>query len=838
MWFFLVVALCEAEGGIEPPNRGFADLGLTTWLPRRTDANGNRFAAIVSGGARRLPCFPAPLKWIYFVSCQTCAIQKSPRDVSRAVQTKGKKATGAGAATLSFKLLWRMVGWQTYSSPASPLSHVLISLHRYHLLEDAWRDGVQDWCRAASSHVLGGGRAWIVTLGEGHANWIKRRLLRAGVSLFGVQFLDARSLRHELGLRAGLQSPIFGRESLELLLRARALESADHEPQAVAVARHPGACLAALDDLTASAWLDDCDQLAEILSPSLCDWLPQLDNTGSWLPHIDRGLVKSYDPRARPGKQKDGKDKRDPKDAAAETRHPPQPSLSICVFGWDASFWPLLNLLVAAARAADSAYLYLPLPRGTAENIQHAWLDTLAEIFVEEFEDCASSGFESAQAIMADRLEGTDLDTSFGDPPAEPTLLVGADGADTVHLVTDFAAHWLLESPTPTPADDAPANGAANLDDSARLVILCPCRNASAVAVVRALGEAGIAVEDELGELPEPALPIQIQRALLDYLLNDAGMDPLLTLIELLNEHGVRRTSRAGDLMSRVFPLDPTEVRRVLHSAFSDVQHHSSRVLSQGGAFRRAGVSGPLHALITHLEPWPEKLPWLDALERWERCLAGFGLETDTLEPLWSQLHKLPITEPLPSATFFQYLGGILGAVPARRSPEGSHRFARVVVTTLEGAIGQVWGGVVFLDSTEGDWPLYPAENPFLDDAERGRLNTRRSESNLDGDGQARGHLLTSSELAQLEQFRFLEILENCSGPLAFAGAARDPAEPNKELYPNEWALRCLVESRSGTTAEDGDQRLLDRWRQAVQAVHARSRQAQESRAQPPPGGV
>ena len=25
----------EAEGGIEPPNRGFADLGLTTWLPRR-----------------------------------------------------------------------------------------------------------------------------------------------------------------------------------------------------------------------------------------------------------------------------------------------------------------------------------------------------------------------------------------------------------------------------------------------------------------------------------------------------------------------------------------------------------------------------------------------------------------------------------------------------------------------------------------------------------------------------------------------------------------------------------------------------------------------------------
>ena len=29
----------EAEGGIEPPNRGFADLGLTTWLPRRIAAS-------------------------------------------------------------------------------------------------------------------------------------------------------------------------------------------------------------------------------------------------------------------------------------------------------------------------------------------------------------------------------------------------------------------------------------------------------------------------------------------------------------------------------------------------------------------------------------------------------------------------------------------------------------------------------------------------------------------------------------------------------------------------------------------------------------------------------
>src|SRR4051794_14628941 len=30
-----VTVLLEARGGIEPPNKGFADLCLTTWLPRQ-----------------------------------------------------------------------------------------------------------------------------------------------------------------------------------------------------------------------------------------------------------------------------------------------------------------------------------------------------------------------------------------------------------------------------------------------------------------------------------------------------------------------------------------------------------------------------------------------------------------------------------------------------------------------------------------------------------------------------------------------------------------------------------------------------------------------------------
>ena len=225
------------------------------------------------------------------------------------------------------------------------------------------------------------------------------------------------------------------------------------------------------------------------------------------------------------------------------------------------------------------------------------------------------------------------------------------------------------------------------------------------------------------------------------------------------------------------------------------MQHHSVRVLSEAAGFLRTGIARPLRDLIVHLGEWPEALPWTDALQRWESCLNGFGLTTEVLEPLWSRLAELPIAEPVPSAAFFQYLGGILACgVPAQRAAGATHRFARVVVTTLEGAVGQTWGGVLFLDSNEGAWPIYPPENPFLDDAARRRLNEQRAGADPDAPNRHRHHLLSSSDFAQLEHFRFLEVLENCTGPLAFAGVSRDPAELTKEHLPNEWALRCLVE--------------------------------------------
>ena len=654
----------------------------------------------------------------------------------------------------------------------------MISLHAYQRIEDAWADGVAEWCRATTPFVLGGGRAWLVTVSDGQANWIRQRLLSEGISLFGVQFLDSRALRRELCLRAGLPAPTLGQETLQFLLRLHAINASAAGAEWSAVARHPEACLAALDDFAAAGWLDEIGAVDDVLPPSLDGWLPQLRATHSWTPGVDQRLAELF--------------------STPEAGRTP---LSVCVFGWDANAWNRFDLLTAAVRAAGSAYLYLPLPRGTSEAIQQSWLEACEARFGVERTDCEDSGFVSEQATLADRLEGADLDGGTDALP-EPALLTGVEADDTVVLVRDHVARWLAE-PTENPGD--------------RLAILCPGRTPAAIALVRALVDAKIAVEDELGEVPQPALAVQIQRAVLDYHLDRAGLEGLLALVELLNEHAATWDDRSARVLREVCPLDAVEVRRALHGAFAEVQHHGARQLSGTASFARTAVAKPLRRLIEHLGEWPEFVPWHEALTRWQDTLDGLGLTTELLEPLWSRLAALPVPEPVPSAAFFHHLGTILGGLPVRRDPEASHRFARVVVTTLEGAAGQTWGGAVLLDSHEGAWPLYPPENPFLSDATRTFLNARRAEADPAEPGAFRGHLLTASDRAQLEHFHFLEVLQNCRGPLAFAAASGDPAEPNKEFYPNEWVLRCLVEAGR---ASAGEGTLLDRWRRTIRRTH------------------
>ena len=355
-----------------------------------------------------------------------------------------------------------------------------------------------------------------------------------------------------------------------------------------------------MDDFAAAGWLEEGTALfAETLPAALHRWLPLVRATGSWASSVDRQL------------------------GAAPT---PDLPLSLCVFGWDAACWPVFDLLVAAAKSATQAEIYAPLPRGTSETIQQHWLDALEASFGTSFDPCEASDFVSAQSVLASRLEGTDLATEPGaPPPTAPELLAGHDTGDMAALACDFVARWLATQPAGKVGLDA-------ADGGQRLVLLCPQRDASSVGVVKALATAGIAVEDEIGEQPEPSLSIQIQRAILAYHQAEGDVQALLALIELLNEHAAAMGAEPPGLLSRLYPLDPVEIRRALYGAFADLQHHSARVLGEAASLGRSAVARPLRELLDALGTWPEKLPWRDILRRWEACLDSLALTTEVLE--------------------------------------------------------------------------------------------------------------------------------------------------------------------------------------------------------------
>ncbi len=667
----------------------------------------------------------------------------------------------------------------------------------YSAIEDAWNAAVPEWCRSANDRVLAGGEAWLLTANAGQQQWIKARCLRAGVPLVGVRLPDASQLRRLLCARFGVEPPAFGSDSHDFLLSLWAQAVVGQPGTAAAadaenIGRHPAGWRAALEHLDAAGWLDESRAADEsgivarnALPPLLLEWLPALRATGSWVPAIDRKLCARAAASAG---------------SAAKAGVKP---LSVLAIGWDALCWARRDLFVAALRAAApvSAEVLLPAPRGIghAEAVAQDWIEAIAAGHgaEEEIRVCPSSAQRPPRhATLVERLESVDLGSPDEAEAADsrPAMLVGSDWTDQIALAEEWIARWLLET-----ADDA----------AARLCVLFPTRGPLSAAFLRAASRAGLAVEDNLGERPEAPLPVQIARAILDYHLDETGIEPLLTLVGLLNDCPACWIRDPHDFG---LPLEPVALRRALADAFIELQHRSARLLADGSGFARSTQAGPLGRLIKFLDRWPESLPWAEARARWEDCLRAFKLEAAELLPTWSRLAALlPDAEPVPVRAFFEYVRNLLGGIGALPRPAAEHRpFARVFVTTLSGAVGQTWQAALFMDSNEGVWPQPHTENPCLDDRLRSTLNARRDGANAPRPG----HLLTSADRSSQEQANFYEILESCTGPVAFASVRRAPDDATHDAHPNEWSLRCWVESASA--AERRADHWLERWRRAA----------------------
>lgn len=646
-------------------------------------------------------------------------------------------------------------------------------LVQYRVIEDALEEGLSQWLQSAAQKSFQGNSIWCVVPSYHMAGWLRQRMLQNGKSLFGIDFLDMAELRSRLASRLNLERRGLGRESLELLLRIEAMKRNSHGARSVAI--DPSDCLRALDDLGRAGWTGSETPLGEIPSPAR-QWVSVLEKSDAWTPALDRELLAKAHRRSR-----------------EETN-----SLSLCFVGWDASALRDWRLVRAAISCANDLEFYVPSPRILEEDPDQDWLELLEKWMRVEAEVAADADFASANQTLSDRLfrQG---DGSAGASLSElqlPTFLVGQSWRHQLALIQRQVCQWLKEN----------QENPKSLVDSHRLRIgvVVPMRGATSLELVQTLSQAGLPIHDDVGEIRELSAELSFQAALVEYYLNDCGLSGALQVLEVMRE----LSPESPEI--RELSVHPVVARNLFNEVFPQVQSRNLPMLRDlvrpaPQVFHRPEWQ-KLHAFAQLLEEWPSELTWEQAKDRWTSLLSSFGMKSEKLEPLWSLMDEVLEGGELSSWAFFKYLQGILTSTRAERSVGCIQPFAPVVITTVSGALHQTWDHLIFCDCNEGVWPVPVEENPFLNDRLREELNDKAPEQ------QQEVHLLlTSVDQRLLDTRHFLDLIESCRGEIALTAQSIDPADPGRELYPNEWMVQCLLLEESG-------QELRHRWETLVKA--------------------
>jgi hypothetical protein len=604
----------------------------------------------------------------------------------------------------------------------------------------------------------------------GQERWLQRKLTHAGIT--GIRMFDADGLREELARRAGIEP--LPPPAARAALAAFAVKVAAQDPETT---RNATPLAEACDTLARAGWhlnqLTIDTPVARRLHRTLAG-TPILPGT------FDRQLHSSHD---------------------SHPSHPPLPA-RLCCIGWDATHWPDLALLHLAATAAAHFEMYVPSPRLPADARQRGWIEALEQRLALERATCPESGFASENEPLVARLENSQLASRSEAHP--PILHVGREWPDQVRLVCRQVESWLAENPTP----------------GAPIGIIAPEDSPTAVAVAEVLEKAGIQVEHP-GRKREPNPTSLIIEQIARYHLNDRDVADLLELARLLWLHA-RASWNA---------LDPEPVQDLLDRAFQVAQSRKSRILAQALPSQQSGTWAAICKLVETLGHWePSPQPWPAVLEKWAATLSalrlpgnanlpiglppgdanlrGAGGEERLSEggrariglPLLSHLFQ---NTPIPASAFLEWLADTITAERLSIAPIFPP-LAPVVITTPTQAAQQTWEHLIFLDSNEHIWPAPIAENPFLPDATRARLNRNPNAGAL---------LLTTRDLRALDQARFLDLIEHCRRPIAFAGVLLEHTDTGDHVQPNEWVLRALLE-----TADDEDAYPPDLWTASAQA--------------------
>lgn len=640
-------------------------------------------------------------------------------------------------------------------------------LYRTAMVEEQWRTLAAPWLRQR------GKDAWrsiaptvVLTPSRALGFYLRGRIVAEGTPLLGVRFWTPTDLRRHLHrqLRPGLGAPT--RADLRLLARlvtekVVAKDGAEEESIRRGVAQEPESFLRSYDILLGAGWEPERDGVAyaRALAREFTRELKRLDVATQaglhWrLRQESEGLLdKILGP--------------------------------LLVVGFDATHWPLWDLLQAAVGASREATVLLSEPRVFGEEIDQLWISSWEALHA------GAEPPEIGEVIPENRLAGIAAVYERGAYEAQPEAPLDFILNDEVHsqarAVVLRALSYLAH------------------ESCHRLGIVFPAPNALSLGVTDELRRLGILLDDGTGAEIPGLFEKRFWRAWLE-LQEEPRVETAIAWIRSCEAAGMRW--EIGESMGQSSRQLANRLEKALAETLMDDLPFLARYLeSPADPPSRSGRA--VAAWLRQRPQLPERATFAEFLQRTREAVAAYAwaAHADQLKPErapWLIDHPQPVSR-------HAFLDWLKETTDSRNRTRDNHFYGKVHLLTYGQLPGQTWSHLILTGLNEGVWPHGFEAGGFGSRHELAVLNAQARRLNLSvtGEGsqgaghlvlrEGKGHCLLPQERLDLALRDLCAALESTSERACLAALS---AEAGRALLPSDF-YGHLYQLATGKSPDD-----------------------------------
>lgn len=622
-------------------------------------------------------------------------------------------------------------------------------------VEEQWRALIEPWLR---NHA---GGAWknslptaVLTPSRAESFYLRSRLVEKGLAFLGLRFWTPTDVRKFLLSERSSEIAPASRADLRLLARCCAeklLRKDASDPESTtwsSVVQEPDTFLRAYDLLVGAGWD------------------PAKDG-----PVYGRSLATEMTRELRSLKIATQAELH--RDLAAENSGAKEPLIAhLLVVGFNATHWPLWDLLQAVAVSAEQAAVALLSPRVFGEEVDQLWINSWEEMARVSTEIPENSSDEQSDAPFAGLVASYERGEAAAVENVDLTFLVSPDLTSQVRAIILQVMEYLKR------------------DSCTRLGIVFPEENALALAVAEQLQQMGLPLDDGIGFI-QPGLFEQ---------------RPWQTWLALQEEPSVQRlTQWLRACEAREVPcgiensgLSARDIADVLENALGetlvDDLNFLALHLEETSTRSREGAVGDVLRKRIEL---PGVALFSEFLEKVCGTLRALGWEEHLARLQATPLVKLEhMDQVLSRSSFLKWLKEATDSKEQTRGREGNHFYGKIHLLIYAQMTGQAWTHLILTGLNEGIWPRLFEAGAFGSRHELAALNRQARSLNAMGKGegaQGAGHEIVQAGhgycLLPLEK-RDLALRDLCAAIEGTSGAACLAAmtsEAGRSLLPSDF---------------------------------------------------